>query len=206
MTSHEASALIGVSPATLRRWSDAGDIEAFTTPGGHRRFSRTAMAGFLPAPRRERPDPAVPERIARAQRREIIRAALAAPWLSQLEPSGRAAVRDQARRLAAGLLRSFEAPTAAERGSARASAEAVAAEYGRIARLHGIPIRETVEVVLRSRAPFVRELAEAARRRELAPPESTELLEAAAVAIDRLVSAVMCGHEAAAAEVLPDPS
>ena len=32
LTIHEASDLIGVSPATLRRWSDAGEIRAFTTP------------------------------------------------------------------------------------------------------------------------------------------------------------------------------
>ncbi len=206
MTIHEASQLIGVSPATLRRWSDAGDITAFTTPGGHRRFSRSAVDVLLPSPRRERPDPVVPERIALAQRREVIRAALAVPWLSCLEPSQRAVFRDQARRLAAGLRRSFDAPTAAERGSALEGAEAVAAEFGRIARLTGIPIRETVEVVLRSRAPLVRELAEVARRRALVPPESTELLEAAAAAIDRLVSAAMRGHEAAATEVQPSPS
>ena len=36
---HDASAMLGVSPATLRRWSVAGEIEAFTTPGGHRRFA-----------------------------------------------------------------------------------------------------------------------------------------------------------------------
>ena len=40
---HEACELIGVSPATLRRLSDAGYIRAFTTPGGHRRFARSAI-------------------------------------------------------------------------------------------------------------------------------------------------------------------
>ncbi len=56
MSIHEACRLIGVSPATLRRWSDAGDIKAFTTPGGHRRFSRAAVIGLLPADRRGRPN------------------------------------------------------------------------------------------------------------------------------------------------------
>ncbi len=50
LTLGEACALVGVSPATLRRWSDNGDVRAFTTPGGHRRFARSAILGLLPEP------------------------------------------------------------------------------------------------------------------------------------------------------------
>jgi glutamyl-tRNA reductase len=50
LTLGEACALVGVSPATLRRWSDNGDIRAFTTPGGHRRFARSAILELLPEP------------------------------------------------------------------------------------------------------------------------------------------------------------
>ena len=35
-----AARLLGVDPDTLRRWADDGRVEAFTTPGGHRRFDR----------------------------------------------------------------------------------------------------------------------------------------------------------------------
>jgi len=51
----EASRLLGVSAATLRRWSDAGRLRVFTTPGGHRRFSRSALERLLPADRTRRP-------------------------------------------------------------------------------------------------------------------------------------------------------
>src|SRR3989337_1723097 len=51
----EASALLGVSPATLRRWAEAGAIRTFTTPGGHRRFDRAVVLAMLPAMRRQRP-------------------------------------------------------------------------------------------------------------------------------------------------------
>lgn len=43
----EASAMLGVSPATLRRWSANGEVEAFTTPGGHRRFSLSTLKALL---------------------------------------------------------------------------------------------------------------------------------------------------------------
>ena len=49
LTIHEASDLVGVSSATLRRWTEAGDVEAFVTPGGHRRFARSSIVGLLPS-------------------------------------------------------------------------------------------------------------------------------------------------------------
>jgi glutamyl-tRNA reductase len=48
LTVREACELIGVSPATLRRWSDNGEITTFTTPGGHRRIARSAILDLLP--------------------------------------------------------------------------------------------------------------------------------------------------------------
>jgi glutamyl-tRNA reductase len=48
LTVREACALVGVSPATLRRWSDNGEVTTFTTPGGHRRFARSAIQALLP--------------------------------------------------------------------------------------------------------------------------------------------------------------
>ena len=48
-----ASRLLGVDPDTLRRWADEGRIEAFTTSGGHRRFSRGAVERILEARRHD---------------------------------------------------------------------------------------------------------------------------------------------------------
>jgi len=36
-----------VTPDTIRKWSEAGRIEVFKTPGGHRRIRRTALMKFL---------------------------------------------------------------------------------------------------------------------------------------------------------------
>lgn len=40
LTLSQASALLGVHPATVRQWSDEGKLGTFRTPGGHRRFAR----------------------------------------------------------------------------------------------------------------------------------------------------------------------
>jgi excisionase family DNA binding protein len=43
----EASALLGVHPNTLRRWSDAGQVPCFRTPGGHRRFKVHELRAWM---------------------------------------------------------------------------------------------------------------------------------------------------------------
>jgi len=42
----EASQILGVNEATLRQWTDEGKLDAFVTPGGHRRYSRSDLKKF----------------------------------------------------------------------------------------------------------------------------------------------------------------
>ncbi|MEQ8860229.1 MAG: response regulator [Pseudomonadales bacterium] len=46
LTPNEAAALLMVSPITVRQWAQKGLIEAQTTAGGHRRFSREVIETF----------------------------------------------------------------------------------------------------------------------------------------------------------------
>ena len=46
-TSSEAARYLGVSLATVRRWSNAGFLPGYRTPGGQRRFSREQLDAFV---------------------------------------------------------------------------------------------------------------------------------------------------------------
>jgi excisionase family DNA binding protein len=46
-TSSQAAARLGVSLATVRRWTNDGHLHSYRTPGGQRRFSREQLDEFL---------------------------------------------------------------------------------------------------------------------------------------------------------------
>lgn len=46
LTVGEAARYLGVSEPTLRKWTDAGTIVAFRTPGGHRRYRLETLRSF----------------------------------------------------------------------------------------------------------------------------------------------------------------
>ncbi|HEY7622586.1 MAG TPA: helix-turn-helix domain-containing protein [Solirubrobacteraceae bacterium] len=47
LTASQAARHLGVSISTLRRWSDAGHLQAYRTPGRQRRFSVEQLDAFL---------------------------------------------------------------------------------------------------------------------------------------------------------------
>lgn len=201
MSMHEASVMIGVSPATLRRWSDAGKIKTFTTPGGHRRFSHAAVVAMLPSDRAQRPNlermGETPERIIRIYRRELERAAQRAPWIDAIDDADRTPLREHGQRIAGALLTYFDATRPADRAVALATAADSAGTCGWIAGKMGLPIEATVEAFLQFRMPFIRELGGVARRRGFDTTETTILLLTATEAMDQLLTAAVRGHERA---------
>jgi excisionase family DNA binding protein len=47
LTTSEAARQLGVSLSTIRRWSDAGHLVGYRTPGGQRRFSVEQIEKFV---------------------------------------------------------------------------------------------------------------------------------------------------------------
>lgn len=194
----EASQLLGVAPGTLRRWSDAGQVPAFTTPGGHRRYRRASLERLLPSQRIKRPSLVgsgmTASRLARAYRQEARAAARTTPWIFQLDDEQREWFRHHGRRLAEALLAHLDGSTAdeAEKSLARATGEA--AEYGRIAARLGVSLSEAVERFLQFRQPFLHQVGLVARRRGFDVTATTEVMESAERAMDRLLVAAMAAH------------
>lgn len=200
LTIHEASAIVGVSTATLRRWCDAGDVHAFTTPGGHRRFARAAVIGMLPLASRIRPTMIglgqTAESITRAYRRA---ACPAVAWPAQIEalaPAAREPFRECGRAIVGALAGYLDAAGTPEAAPRLAIAKSAAARHGQLAATHGITLGETVELFLRLRAPFLHELSAVARRKALDTTSAMDFLEAATDVIDSLMPSLIAGYQA----------
>jgi excisionase family DNA binding protein len=56
----EAAEFLGVSAASLRKWSDQGLVPVYRTPGGQRRYSPTDLEEFLASMRQPGVSAAVP--------------------------------------------------------------------------------------------------------------------------------------------------
>ena len=198
---HEACSLIGVSPATLRRWSDAGEIRAFTTPGGHRRFARSAILGLLPAAEDERPTlenlGETTVRMIRVYRRQLVDRCFGLVWMRELDESDLREYRELGRRMTGSLFDAIDAATPESHVEAVEEARLVAVEFGRVSASHRADAPQAVEAFLRFRLPFLRELAAAARRRGLEIREVTDLLDRAVVTMDHLVVSLLEGHRRA---------
>ena len=192
----EASRILGITPGTLRRWADDGQVAAFVTPGGHRRFPRTVIESLVPHVRARRPAlGASADRMAQAYRRaRPAERPAPAPWLAALSDSERTAFRDRGHRLLGLLLEHLDAEQREAAKAKLAEACRAAGEYGATAAGLGAPLAEAVEIFLRFRSSFVGELAGIARRRRLDTREATALLVEAESAMDKLLVALLNGY------------
>jgi len=187
-----ASRLVGVDPDTLRRWADEGRVEAYVTPGGHRRFDRRAMEALV-ASRRSGSRPlaslgASPERLTRAYQRRYARDAATLP-ASAWAGVERERYRDGGRQLVEALVANLDAAPADASGRERSEAEAKALVDELAVRLaaSGTSLTEAVGLFVAARQPFLNELTGLGRRRALDAARLAALYEQASGLLDRLL-------------------
>jgi len=186
-----ASRIVGVDPDTLRRWADDGRVEAYVTPGGHRRFDR-AMLERMAASRRSTPRTlsvlgASPERVALAYRRSYT--AGPARRVSAADDDTRDRYRQDGRQLVEALIANLDADPgdAAARDRSEADATALIDEMARRLAASGTSLTEAVGLFVTARRPFLDELTRLGRRRALDAAHLAALYDTASSLLDRLL-------------------
>jgi excisionase family DNA binding protein len=200
-----ASRLLGIDPDTLRRWADEGRVEAWTTPGGHRRFDRRALER-LATDRRGRVDRplaslgASPERLTRVYRQRYAADAITEhPLAAALDDDERAAYRRDGRRLIGALIDYLDADSddATLRDRLEAEATTIVDDHaGRLATA-GTSLTEAVSLFVAARQPFLAELAGVGRRRSMDPTRLASLYGDASTLLDRLLLRFIATHQRA---------
>ncbi len=187
-----ASRLLGVDPDTLRRWADAGRVETWTTPGGHRRFDRRRLERLVADRRSGRNASlatlgATPARVNRAYRRRYEdQAGLAIRHATARDDGERDAYRRDGRRLV-GILIGYLDAAADERPAIETEATAIVDDLARRLATSGASLTEAVALFVAARQPFLAELSGLGRRRSLDPAHLGSLYQDASTLLDRLL-------------------
>jgi excisionase family DNA binding protein len=193
-----AARLLGVDPATLRRWATAGRVDAFTTPGGHRRFLRAAVEQLRDERAAGGPSLASSRSlIAAAYRRHYrgSRLPLPRPWLAGLGAEDRDGLRERGRRMVDAILVHLDASDSAVRGRSLRAALRLGREYGAEARRLDLALAEAIAGFVGSRRLLMAEIATLAGARHLAPADTARLLVRAAGLLDDILLALVDEHE-----------
>lgn len=187
-----ASRLVGVDPDTLRRWADDGLIEAYVTPGGHRRFGQETIEKLI-ASRRSVHRPlasmgAGSERLTDAYRRGFTPRRVARR-LPAGDPAEREDYRRDGRSLVEALVAHLDADPTDAQARARAEADATRLVDALARRLAGagMSMTEAVGLFVAARRPILDELTGLGRRRALDAARLGALYESASGLLDRLL-------------------
>jgi excisionase family DNA binding protein len=196
-----ASRLLGVDPDTLRRWADEGRVEAYLTPGGHRRFERASLERMA-ATRRGGPRSsmtnlgATPERLSRAYRRSYATPRSVSVH-SGLGSPDREAYRDDGRRLVLALIAHLDAEQPATRRAAEEEAGLATDEVARRLAAAGTDLADAIAQFVAARRPFLAEIGALAARRALDPASLSALYQGASDLLDRLLLRLVATFQAA---------
>lgn len=175
-----ACRILGVNESTLRRWSDAGQIRSFRTPGGHRRFSeadiRSLMAGRHSSSAGGRYDELGSVALTRIRRQLQRGRGHDAAWYLMVDPDARERMRPLGRRLVT-LVTQYVGRRSG-RHLLLEEAHHIGFEYGQELASSSLSLRQAIEAL----TFFRKNLDEAAkqvgqRRSNINPDEVAELRE-----------------------------
>lgn len=193
----EASQILGVNEATLRQWTDEGKLDAFVTPGGHRRYSRSDLKKFT------RPchktigikDLAVEIEDTTARHREIARTFL--DNSAQIAMPGEEHQKELAalgRRLLTLTARYVSEP--AHREDTVEKARQVGSSFGRLLAELGLPLTSAVSAFLMHRDPILQAASHLMSKREAQGSRIMDAIPLTNRFIDETLISMISAHQA----------
>lgn len=162
LTLREAANMLGVHPATLRTWADAGIVPSFRTPGGHRRFALEDVEAFIQA--RSRGTTSLSTRTTtylmrsaiEHTRRELPHARAGAAWYEAFDEETRRRKRQEGRLLFSLALQYVSKPE--ERGRILARARELGQRYGQDSVHFNVSLVETLRAIFFFRQMLIQTL------------------------------------------------
>ncbi len=197
LTIRDACVLLGVDQSTLRRWSDAGKVPVFLTPGGHRRYAEADILVFAKGtarPRRRISKQALTEAsLSQYEHDHYVTDVRQRPWYGEFNAADLAEHRR--RGLAMVTLAVRYVSGRADRAEILADACAIAAEYGRDSAQHGFGISDAVQIYLRARTPIIQGVIQFLDQGAISSARAGRIFTDVVEFMDRTMSAMMQQYE-----------
>lgn len=191
-----ACEILGVNESTVRRWADAGEIQMFRTPGGHRRFDEGDLVGLV---ERGGQQPARPMESAAVNRiRRQLHGQQSEPaWYRETDEDERDALRPLGRRLVQ-IVDDFIAKRG-HRADLEREVEEIGRAYGGELLRRGMPLAQAVQAFTFFRRALDQTAKQLADRNRMAPEEAAASREQIALLADRVLLALTAVYEDGAA-------
>jgi hypothetical protein len=162
---------------------------------------RASIDAMLPRPRQARRQSLSalgepPDRVAAEFRRRVRGDLASQDWYSRFDEDSLRWFRERGMRMSELLLGHLDTTRRAGRDQLIEQAALLGREYGVEAKRRTLSLGEATQAFLFFRARFMAEIAQVARRRTLASEQASLLFEEADRALDRVILALIEGHQA----------
>ncbi|MEJ7763311.1 MAG: helix-turn-helix domain-containing protein, partial [Thermomicrobiales bacterium] len=198
----EACKLLGVDQTTLRRWSDAGKVPVFRTPGGHRRYDHAALLAFLDHDTRTVPGPTeavdpgrLTDRSLSAYGARHIEGARERRWFETYSEATLDEHRQLGRRLVDLAIRYATDPAVGQRAVLLRDGEQIANRYGTSGAGAGISISDTIDAFLYFRQPVLQAVMGMIDEERLPAKRVAHLLAEISAFMEHVLVAAVRAHE-----------
>lgn len=192
----EASRMLGVSEATLRQWTDEGKIGAFITPGGHRRYNKAELRGFIGKQQRVH---GIKDLVAKIEGVPSLQRELAhthfstTSWYNKLDSESQRHLAESGKQLLHLVIRYITEPL--KRTEIEELARNVGSDFGEQVAKLGLSLTESVEAFTLHRNPVVNAATDLMKRREALNERAVEALPLVTHIMDETLIALAAAYQ-----------
>lgn len=188
--------MLGVSEVTLRQWTDEGRIEAFVTPGGHRRYSETELRRFMGAKNRIHgiKDLIARMELAPEQEHQIARTRFAeSTWYKNLDKDARSRLGEMGRGIYELVITYISKPT--KRDKTIEHARKAGKEFGECLVEMGLPLTDAMEAFMMHRSPLVTAATDLMKKRKALNERAAEAIPLVTQITDEVLLALVAAYQ-----------